>query len=113
MSNPHPVTTHLAPYRFTSSGNPAGLTKGQALLKDLSRELLLTDARRDKWLAAYDAALEVGDTAVILDFAYRLLGKPKDAPQTAVGGRGTLTGDQIAQSMAKIDRLLEKLGETH
>lgn len=59
--------------------NPSGLSREEHAERERVRALLLTPTRDAKWLEAYDAALESGVAPIIIDYAYRRLGKPKDS----------------------------------
>lgn len=66
------------PFKPGASGNPGGLSRDDIAERKRVNELLLTPRRDERWLAAYDAALDDGVAPIILDYAYRRLGKPKE-----------------------------------
>ncbi len=76
MSNP---TGKGGAKKGEPSRNPHGLSKEAKAERDLVNALLLTPARDQVWLSAYDAALTAGVAPIILDYAHRRLGKPPES----------------------------------
>jgi hypothetical protein len=79
--------------------NPSGLSKEAAAERERVRAILLCPERDEKWLAAYDKALEDGVGPVILDYTYRRLGKPPEKVEMSGpnGERLGLTAERITQ----------------
>lgn len=80
MSNP---TGKGGPVAGGPSRNPSGFSASERAERERVNALLLTPERDEKWLASYDKALEDGIAPIILDYAYRRLGKPKESVEVS------------------------------
>lgn len=81
--------------------NPTGMSKEAYAERQRVNAVLLCETRDEKWLAAYDKALEDGLPPVILDYTYRRLGKPPEKIELE-GGRtvGALTSLSLEDLVA-------------
>lgn len=66
--------------------NPGGMTAEQKAFRALMQADLSTDEMRQTWKTAYRQAMADGNAPVLLDYANRMLGKPKE--------RVELSGDE-------------------
>lgn len=84
------------------SGNPGGLTPEQRKHRDLVRQMLMAPELTEAWREGYLKALTDGDGTILVDFANRVLGKPKDVIE-ATGAEGeplippSLSGAQLTE----------------
>lgn len=75
MANP----TGKGGFQKGQSGNPAGLTKEAKAARAVLRLELEGEEARAEFLLAYRQAIRDGNVQILIDYANRVMGKPKEA----------------------------------